>query len=44
MEITSMNIGIFFIGNGNYINFFENYYDNCEKYFLENKLKINEWF
>ena len=36
MEITSMNIGIFFIGTGNYINFFENYYDNCEKYLLPN--------
>jgi hypothetical protein len=31
-----MNIGIIFIGTGNYINYFSNYYDNCEKYFLPN--------
>jgi len=34
-----MNIGILFIGTGNYINYFSNYYDNCEKYFLPNSNK-----
>ena len=29
-----MNIAILFIGTGKYINFFDNYYQNCEKYFL----------
>jgi len=34
-----MKVGILFIGTGNYINYFSDYYDNCEKYFLPNSNK-----
>jgi len=32
----SSKVAIIFIGTGDYINFFHNYYDNCEEYFLPN--------
>lgn len=32
-------IAIIFIGTGKYINYFSNYYDSCEKYFLTNSNK-----
>ena len=33
------NIAIIFIGTGNYVKYFQNYYENCEKYFLPNSKK-----
>lgn len=34
-----MNVGILYIGTGNYLNFWSDFYTNCEKYFLPNTPK-----
>lgn len=32
-------VAVIFIGTGDYINFFHNYYEKCEEYFLPNTEK-----